>query len=164
MTWPDGTVCQDGPTQILICCADCSELEQAVRESENSWDWRVLQEKTQREIRVIIWFWWHRQWKRQNLVWNHELIFMLHPVWIAWTVLWHLVWYLEKFCLTQFDNLNCFLLHLVWYLCSTRVQGPVLETSGEATERDGWPLQPHTDVSATRLRGGLDTTSQVTSK
>jgi hypothetical protein len=40
---------------------------------------------------------------------------------------------------------------------------PVLETSGETTERGGQPLLPHTDVSATRLRGGLDTTLQVTS-
>ncbi len=40
---------------------------------------------------------------------------------------------------------------------------PVLETSGGTTERGGWPLLPHTDVSATRLRGGLDTTLQVTS-
>ncbi len=45
--------------------------------------------------------------------------------------------------------------------CSTRVQGPVLKTSGGATERDGWTLKPHTDVSATRQRGGLDSTSQV---
>ncbi len=48
-------------------------------------------------------------------------------------------------------------------LNSSRVWGPVLETSGGATERDGRPLQPHTDVYATRLHGGLDTTSQVTS-
>jgi hypothetical protein len=31
-------------------------------------------------------------------------------------------------------------------------------TCGGATERDGRPLQPHTDVSTTRLHGGLDTT------
>jgi hypothetical protein len=41
---------------------------------------------------------------------------------------------------------------------------PVLETSGETTERGGQPLLPHTDVSATRLRGGLDTTLQVSIK
>ncbi len=41
---------------------------------------------------------------------------------------------------------------------------PVLETSGGATEREDWPPLPHTDVSATRLRGGLDTPLQVTSK
>ena len=41
---------------------------------------------------------------------------------------------------------------------------PVLETSGGKTERGGRPLLPHTDVSATRLHGGLDTTLQVTSK
>jgi hypothetical protein len=50
------------------------------------------------------------------------------------------------------------------HFCSTRVQGPVLKTSGGATGRDGRTLQPHTDVSATRLHGGLDTTLQVTSK
>jgi hypothetical protein len=69
--WTDGTVRQYRPTQIFICCEDCRELEQVARESENSWDWGVLQEKAQRETRVIIWFWRYSQWK--NLVWNHEL-------------------------------------------------------------------------------------------
>ncbi len=36
-------------------------------------------------------------------------------------------------------------------------------TSLGAYERDGWPLQPNKDVSATRLHGRLDTSSQVTS-
>ncbi len=72
---------------------------------------------------------------------------MIHPVW----------------------NLELFLFHLEWNLnnfCSTRVRGPVQATRGGVKERDGWPLhvQPHTDVSATRLHGGLDTTSQLTSK
>ncbi len=40
---------------------------------------------------------------------------MLHPVWKTWTDLWHPVRNLNKFCLFQYDNLNCFLLHLVWY-------------------------------------------------
>ncbi len=50
------------------------------------------------------------------------------------------------------------------HFCSTRVQGPVVKTSGGAIGRDGRTQQPHTDVSATRLHGGLDTTLQVTSK
>jgi hypothetical protein len=36
------------------------------------------------------------------------------------------------------------------------------EVSGQRRQKDGQPL-PHQDVSATRLHGGLDTTSQVTS-
>ncbi len=48
--------------------------------------------------------------------------------------------------------------------CSTRVQGPVPETSGGTTVRAGQPLLPHTDESSTRLRGGMDSTLQVTSK
>jgi hypothetical protein len=39
----------------------------------------------------------------------------------------------------------------------------ILLTSGRAKERDGWPLQPNTDVSTTRLHCGLDNTSQVPS-
>ncbi len=48
--------------------------------------------------------------------------------------------------------------------CSTRVQGPVPDTSGETTVRAGQPLPPHTDKSSTRLHGGLDSFLQVTSK
>ena len=47
--------------------------------------------------------------------------------------------------------------------CSTRVQGPVPETSGGTTVRAGQPLLPHTDESSTRLHGELDSTLQVTS-
>ena len=73
--WTDGTVRQYRPTQIFICCEDCQELEQVARESENSWDWGVLQEKAQRETRVIIWFWRYSQWKELSL--KSWTIFML---------------------------------------------------------------------------------------
>ncbi len=46
--------------------------------------------------------------------------------------------------------------------CSTRVQGPVPETSWWTTVRAGQTLLPHTDESSTRLHGGMDSTLQVT--
>jgi hypothetical protein len=48
--------------------------------------------------------------------------------------------------------------------CSTRVQGPVPETSRGTTVRAGQTLLPHKDESSTRLHGGMDSTLQVTSK
>ncbi len=82
-----------------------------------------------------------------------------------WAIIALVVTWRYRMLITQYDKLNCCLLHLVpmepEHFCSTRVQGPVLKSSGGAIGRDGRTLQPHTDVSASRLHGGLDTTLQV---
>ena len=111
------TVRQDGPTWILICIADCRELEQAAEKSENRW---VFQEKTRRKIKRIICFLVIRTVKKKTeLSWNHELF------------LCYLVW-----------NLELFLFLLVWnqkLFCSTRVRGTRWRTTTTSNRRICYP-------------------------
>ncbi len=60
MAWLCSMPGQTHANTHLLC--GLSTAGQAARESESSWNWGVFQEKTQREIRVTVWFWWYEQW------------------------------------------------------------------------------------------------------
>jgi hypothetical protein len=68
-------------------------------------------------------------------------------------------------CLCTVYDLSCTAMSVISSLvperyCSTRVQGPVPDTSRGTTVRAGQTLLPHTDESSTRLHGGRDSTLQ----